>query len=130
MIENTIAAAKASGARILLPGMIYNYRQDAFPVLREDSPQTATTHKGKIRIALEKKLEDAEPREGIVVTTEHLSDVISGKSRFWAETDFDLFMERKERRDRPLSIPTNGAHPRASMWIAPSGPCPLLCNNS
>jgi nucleoside-diphosphate-sugar epimerase len=59
MIENTIAAARASGARILLPGTIYNYGEDAFPVLREDSPQTATTHKGKIRIALEKKLQGA-----------------------------------------------------------------------
>lgn len=47
MIENTIAAAKASGARVLLPGTIYNYGPDAFPVLREDSPQHATTHKGK-----------------------------------------------------------------------------------
>jgi len=59
MIENTIAAARASGARILLPGTIYNYGQDAFPVLRENSPQHATTHKGKIRIALEAKLEAA-----------------------------------------------------------------------
>src|SRR6266851_1711671 len=64
MIENTIAAAKPSGARILLPGTIYNYGQDAFPVLREDSPQNATTHKGKIRIALEHKLEDA-VRDGV-----------------------------------------------------------------
>jgi hypothetical protein len=39
-------------ARILIPSTIYNYGQDAFPVLREDSPQTATTHKGKIRIAV------------------------------------------------------------------------------
>lgn len=31
MIENTIAAAKESGARILLPGTIYNYGPDAFP---------------------------------------------------------------------------------------------------
>ncbi len=59
MIENTIAGAKSSGARILLPGTIYNFGLDAFPVLREDSPQNATTHKGKIRIALEKRLEDA-----------------------------------------------------------------------
>lgn len=59
MIDNTIGAARASGARILLPGTIYNYGPDAFPLLREDSPQRATTHKGKIRIALEKKLEDA-----------------------------------------------------------------------
>ncbi len=64
MIENTIAAAKSSGARILLPGTIYNYGEDAFPILREDSPQNAATHKGKIRIALEKKLEDA-ARNGV-----------------------------------------------------------------
>jgi nucleoside-diphosphate-sugar epimerase len=59
MIENTIAAAKASGARILLPGTIYNYGADAFPVLREDSPQHATTLKGTIRIELEKRMQDA-----------------------------------------------------------------------
>ena len=64
MVENTISAAKSSGARILLPGTIYNYGPDAFPVLREDSPQRATTHKGKIRIALEQKLEAA-AREGV-----------------------------------------------------------------
>ncbi len=41
MIENTLAAARASGARILLPGTIYNYGPSAFPVLREDIPTTA-----------------------------------------------------------------------------------------
>jgi nucleoside-diphosphate-sugar epimerase len=59
MIDNTIAAAKAAGARILLPGTIYNYGSDAFPVLREESPQNATTHKGRIRIELEKRLKGA-----------------------------------------------------------------------
>src|SRR5215472_5948501 len=59
MIDNTIAAAKASGARVLLPGTIYNYGSDAFPVLREESPQNATTQKGRIRIELEKRLQDA-----------------------------------------------------------------------
>ena len=29
MIENTVAAARASGTRILLPGTIYNYGPDA-----------------------------------------------------------------------------------------------------
>jgi hypothetical protein len=51
MIENTIAAPKSSCARILLPGTIYNYGPEAFPVLHEDSPQNAIAHKGKIRIA-------------------------------------------------------------------------------
>jgi hypothetical protein len=38
MIESTIAAAKDSGARILLPGATYNYGLDAFPILKEDPP--------------------------------------------------------------------------------------------
>ncbi len=59
MLDNTVAAAQASGARILLPGTVYNYGTDAFPVLKEDSPQNATTHKGEIRINLEKRLRDA-----------------------------------------------------------------------
>lgn len=59
MIDNTIHAAKLAGARILLPGTIYNYGTDAFPVLFEDSPQHASTHKGKIRIEMEKRLQDA-----------------------------------------------------------------------
>jgi hypothetical protein len=43
MIDNTIAAARASGARIVLPGTVYNYGPNAFPVLRE-SVISGTAH--------------------------------------------------------------------------------------
>ena len=43
MMDNSIAAAQAVGARVLLPGTVYNYGPDAFPVLREDSPQQPLT---------------------------------------------------------------------------------------
>jgi nucleoside-diphosphate-sugar epimerase len=59
MIDNTIAAAKAVGARIVLPGTIYNFGADAFPVLYEDSPQHPSTRKGAIRVEMEKKLKAA-----------------------------------------------------------------------
>ena len=59
MIDNTIAAARASGARILLPGTVYNYGPDAFPEPREDSPQHPVTRKGSIRVELEARLERA-----------------------------------------------------------------------
>lgn len=59
MLENTIAAARATGARILLPGTIYNYGPDAFPVLCENSPQHPLTRKGAIRVAMEQRLRDA-----------------------------------------------------------------------
>jgi nucleoside-diphosphate-sugar epimerase len=63
MIDNTIAAAKVTGARIVLPGTIYNYGNDAFPTLVEDAPQHPLTEKGRIRVALERRLEMAS-REG------------------------------------------------------------------
>jgi nucleoside-diphosphate-sugar epimerase len=56
MLESTISAARASGARILLPGTVYNYGPDAFPILREDSPQNPRTRKGKIRAEMERRL--------------------------------------------------------------------------
>jgi nucleoside-diphosphate-sugar epimerase len=62
MLDNTIAAAQAQGATIVLPGTVYNYGPDAFPLLREDSPQHPTTRKGAIRVELEQRLRAATSR--------------------------------------------------------------------
>ncbi|WP_460134715.1 NAD(P)H-binding protein [Pseudomonas sp. S1_E04] len=59
MIDNTIAAAIGQGATIVLPGTVYNFGPDAFPVLHEDSPQHAHTRKGRIRVQLEQRLFEA-----------------------------------------------------------------------
>jgi nucleoside-diphosphate-sugar epimerase len=59
MVDNTIAAARAEGATIVLPGTVYNFGPDAFPLLAEDSPQHPVTRKGAIRVEMEKRLEDA-----------------------------------------------------------------------
>ena len=59
MLDNTIAAARAAGARIVLPGTVYNYGPDALPLLREDSPQQPLTRKGAIRVQLERRLQQA-----------------------------------------------------------------------
>ncbi len=59
MIESSISAARASGARILLPGTIYNFGPDAFPTLREDSPQNPVTRKGQVRVEMERRLQAA-----------------------------------------------------------------------
>ena len=47
-----IAAAKASGATVIIPGNIYNYG-DQPGVLDESTPQVATTKKGRVRIEME-----------------------------------------------------------------------------
>ena len=59
MLDNTIAAARANGARIVLPGTVYNYGPDALPLLHEDSPQKPLTRKGAIRVELERRLQHA-----------------------------------------------------------------------
>ena len=56
MLDNTIAAASKAGATIVLPGTIYNFGPDAFPVLSENSPQRPVTRKGAIRVEMERRL--------------------------------------------------------------------------
>ncbi|TPW31757.1 NAD-dependent epimerase/dehydratase family protein [Martelella alba] len=59
MLDNTIAAARASGALILFPGTVYNFGREQLPEPAEDAVQTATTKKGRIRITMENRLRDA-----------------------------------------------------------------------
>jgi nucleoside-diphosphate-sugar epimerase len=59
MLDNTLAAASAQGATVVLPGTVYNFGPSAFPVLHEDSPQQPKTRKGAIRVELERRLESA-----------------------------------------------------------------------
>jgi nucleoside-diphosphate-sugar epimerase len=64
MLESSLAAAKASGARLVFPGTVYNFGPDAFPTLSERSPQAPLTRKGKIRVEMEQRLEAAN-RDGV-----------------------------------------------------------------
>lgn len=59
MLGNSIAAAKAVGARLILPGNIYNFGPDAFPVLHEGAPQHPISKKGAVRRQMEQMLDAA-----------------------------------------------------------------------
>ena len=59
MLESTIAAARATGARIVFPGTLYNYGPDVFPLIAETAPQRPLTRKGRIRAEMELRLEAA-----------------------------------------------------------------------
>ncbi len=59
MLENTIAAAAESGARIVLPGTVYNFGPDAFDNPSEAAPQNPVTRKGAIRVRMEQLLRKA-----------------------------------------------------------------------
>jgi len=62
MIDATIGAARTSGARIVLPGTVYNYGPDAGDPIDEDALQRPATRKGAIRVALERRLQAAAER--------------------------------------------------------------------
>jgi nucleoside-diphosphate-sugar epimerase len=67
MLDNTIAAARTHGARILFPGTVYNFGPDALPNLREDSPQNPVTAKGRIRVEMERRLREASAHSNVVI---------------------------------------------------------------
>ncbi len=79
MLDNTIAAARAEGATIVLPGTVYNFGPDAFPLLAEDSPQRPLTRKGAIRVEMERRLEQAS-REGARVLIVRAGDFFGPKA--------------------------------------------------
>ena len=64
MLDNTIAAAEANGALVVLPGTVYNYGPDAFPLIAEDAPQHPATRKGALRVRLEAALQAYADRGG------------------------------------------------------------------
>jgi nucleoside-diphosphate-sugar epimerase len=79
MVDNTIAAAIAQRATIVLPGTVYNFGPDAFPLLREESPQHPQTRKGAIRVQMESRLEAAS-RQGARVLIVRAGDFFGPKS--------------------------------------------------
>src|SRR3954465_10643818 len=59
MLDNSIAAAEAVGARLALPGTIYNYDPRHDPIIEEGSAQHPNTRKGAIRVEMERRIEQA-----------------------------------------------------------------------
>lgn len=102
MIDNTIAAAEAVGAKLLMPGTVYNYGSDAFGHLTEESPQNPVTVKGRIRVELERRLEAAAQR-GVQVILVRAGDFFGpGAGNNW-------FAQAVVKPGKPVSAVTNPA---------------------
>lgn len=78
MLDNTIVAAKETGARILFPGTIYNFGPEALPLLNETSAQMPRTRKGKLRVEMERRLRAA-AGEGVPVLILRAGDFFGGR---------------------------------------------------
>ena len=80
MMDNTIAAAKAERATIVLPGTVYNFGPDAFPLIDESAPQHPVTRKGAIRVEMEARLQRAS-EEGIRALIVRAGDFFGPQAR-------------------------------------------------
>ena len=110
MIDNTIAAAIVEGATVVLPGTVYNFGPDAFPVLREDSPQHPQTRKGAIRVQLEQRLLHAS-RQGARVLIVRTGDF------FGAQAANSWFSQGLVKPGKPVStVSYPGARGVAHQW--------------
>lgn len=67
MTENSIAAARASGARLVIPGNVYNFAPGSGANIGEDAPQAPVTRKGAIRAEMERRLRQASEQDGVKV---------------------------------------------------------------
>jgi nucleoside-diphosphate-sugar epimerase len=56
MVESSIAAARAAGARLVMPASVYNFAPDSGAEIGEEAPQRPATRKGAIRVELERRL--------------------------------------------------------------------------
>lgn len=107
MLDNSIAAARANAARLVLPGTIYNYGPDAFPVLDEDSPQRPLTRKGAIRVTMEQRLAAATDVRSLILRCGDFFGPRVGNSWF-------KVMAKPGRRLRALIYP--GRRDLAHAW--------------
>lgn len=109
MLENTIAAARKNGARIMLPGNVYNYGPDAPTLLGEDAAQRPRTRKGEIRVQMEQRLEAA-AADGVRVLILRCGDFFGPKhGNNWFSA-----MVKPGRKLRSLSYP--GSHDLRHEW--------------
>ncbi|UXT22869.1 NAD-dependent epimerase/dehydratase family protein [Agrobacterium tumefaciens] len=110
MLDNTIAAAEACGARIVFPGSVYNFGPDAFPLLTEDSPQKPFTRKGALRVEMERQLKMASMR-GVPVLIVRAGDFFGPDARN------NWFSQMLVKPGKPVRSVQNPAAPYAGhQW--------------
>lgn len=105
LLRHGMAIAERLGARLMIPGNVYNFGEGMPALLTEDTPQRATTRKGRIRVAMEAELEAAAAR-GLRSTVLRAGDFFGGGPGTW----IDLAIAKSLRRGRlvypgPLDLP-------------------------
>lgn len=109
MIDNSIGAALAAGgARVVLPGTIYNFNPTTTPLIHTDSPQAPKSRKGAIRVELERRLEAAAPQVPTLI--------LRGGDFFGPGSRSNWFAQAMIAPDKPLARVVDVARGPGHSW--------------
>jgi nucleoside-diphosphate-sugar epimerase len=109
MMANTIAAARsAGGARVVLPGTVYNFDPAVTPLVDADTPQLPKSRKGWVRVALERQLMGAAP--------EVPSLILRAGDFFGPGTKASWFAQAMVKPGQPLRRIVNPARSSGHSW--------------
>jgi nucleoside-diphosphate-sugar epimerase len=92
---SAIEAAEQSGATLIFPGNVYNYGAGMPPVLDETTPMQPTSRKGKLRVEIELRLQEAADR-GVRVINLRAGDFFGLGRGSW----FDLVLIKELAKDK------------------------------
>lgn len=94
--RNVLAAAKETGATVMIPGNVYNYGTTIGMDMNEDQPFQADTPKGKIRVEVEQLFADA-ANDGVRTIVLRGGDFFGGKR---LETWLDLMILKDMKKEK------------------------------
>jgi nucleoside-diphosphate-sugar epimerase len=78
MLQHSMAAATRHGARLMMPGNVYNFGPDAGKQVAEDAPQQPLTRKGVVRAEMEAMLAQAATQNGLKSLVLRCGDFFGG----------------------------------------------------
>lgn len=87
---SALVAAETAGATLIFPGNLYNYGSVLPQVIDETAPMQPTSHKGRLRVAIEDRLQEAAEERGVRVIILRAGDFFGGGHGSW----FDLVIAR------------------------------------
>jgi nucleoside-diphosphate-sugar epimerase len=67
LVDAAIAAARASGALLMLPGNVYNFGRELPPLLTPATPEQGNTAKARIRIEIEARIAATPQLDSVVI---------------------------------------------------------------